>query len=205
MIMDNLLATIKEISDILSVMEDIVGVTSVVEDTISEATEIAANEEENFTGLLFQGIENMPEIKQLMLNGEFEAAVINPELIYHPCQLTQASVKTLISSKRNQLKTKSLYAELLYNLHPSRSIRDAIEAMGVQDEATEALFAVYGKRKGTIDLLNKYVKGNVASADKIASLRNVDSIKKLYKIKDCLTDDEKILAYILTVLSCKEV
>ncbi|GIY61866.1 hypothetical protein CEXT_482371 [Caerostris extrusa] len=68
MIMDNLLDTIKEISDILSVMEDIVGATSVVEDTVSEVAEIAANEEENFTGVLFQGIENMPEIKQLMLN-----------------------------------------------------------------------------------------------------------------------------------------
>ncbi|GFT83187.1 hypothetical protein NPIL_388821 [Nephila pilipes] len=158
----------------------------------------------NVIFLFYENIENMKEIKDSLLKGKLKAAVVNPELIYHSDQLLLASHKSLYSYKNNQLKTKSTYTELLYNLFPTKSIRDSLKVFGVQDDGTAAIFVVFSENNELSDDLKKLVKGSLVSVDKINEHRNLNSIKKLYKISKEISDEETILNLILSKMACKE-
>ncbi|GFY56934.1 hypothetical protein TNIN_253161 [Trichonephila inaurata madagascariensis] len=158
----------------------------------------------NVTFLFFESIENMKEIKDSLLKGKLQAAVVNPELIYHSDQLLVASHKSLYNHKNNLLKTKTPYTELLYNLFPSKSIRDSLKTFGAQDEGTAAIFVLFSEKNELSEDIKKSVKGSLVSVDKIVDHRNLKSIKKIYKISEDINDEETILNLILSKMACKE-
>ncbi|KFM83520.1 TP53RK-binding protein, partial [Stegodyphus mimosarum] len=83
--------------------------------------------------LLYENIENIKEIKELLLRNELNAAVINPEFVYHKDQLLIACHRSLYNERTKQMKTKSLFTELLYNLYPNRRISESLKTLGVQE------------------------------------------------------------------------
>ncbi|KAG8185845.1 hypothetical protein JTE90_004387 [Oedothorax gibbosus] len=157
------------------------------------------------TFFLFEDISNMKDIKDQVIKGPLKAAVVNPILIYHLDQLVLAAHKCIHSYNSMQLKTKSIFTELLYVLFPTRSIRDALKNFGTQDDATTAIFVVFkGEEDKYLNGLESYVEGNLVSLDRIAELRDVAAIKKLYKIPNEVTDEETVLNSILTKMAAKE-
>ncbi|CAL1283556.1 unnamed protein product [Larinioides sclopetarius] len=155
---------------------------------------------------LYEKIENMTEIKQLLMKGELKAAVVNPELVYNLDVLLFASHKSLYSLKYSQLKTKTIFTELLYNLSPTRSIRDSLTMFGAQDDGTNALFIVFGREDGeSANSLKSCIKGSLAPTDSLVNLRNLSKIKKVYKISDEIDSEEAIYNYLVTKVASKEV
>ncbi|KAF8778291.1 EKC/KEOPS complex subunit TPRKB-like [Argiope bruennichi] len=155
---------------------------------------------------LYEKIQNMKEIKQLLMKGELKAAVVNPELVYSTDVLLFASHKSLYSLKFSHLKTKTIFTELLYNLSPTRSIRDSLTMFGAQDDGTTAIFVIFGKEDSELaDSLRNCIKGCLAKMDNIMALRNISKIKKVYKISDEIEDEEAIFNYLITKIASKEV
>lgn len=136
------------------------------------------------------------EVPLLSLNTIFQ---------YHMDQLLVAAHKSLYNSNYHKMKTKSIFTELLYNLYPSRSIREALKNFGTQDDGTTAIFVVFsgGDGKSSNGLENR-VQGRAMPMDRIAELRDVAAIKKLYKIPNEISDEEIILDSLLTKMSAKE-
>ncbi|XP_015916387.2 EKC/KEOPS complex subunit TPRKB [Parasteatoda tepidariorum] len=159
-------------------------------------------EHDSVSILLYTNIENMNELKDLLMKGELKAAIVNSELIYHTDLLMLASHKALYNAKNKSLKTKSINTELLYNLFPSRSIRDSLKTFGTQDSATSAIFVCFDEE--WVLKLKDIVKGKLSSLDKINELVNENAVKKLYKIPASMTDQISILNFIITKISSKE-
>lgn len=154
---------------------------------------------------LYEDISNMKEIKDQVMKGSLKAAVVNPVLIYHIDQLIFAAHKCIYSHNNVQLKTKSIYTELLYDLFPTRSIRDALKNFGTQDDATAAIFVVFRSENQKLkNGLESQVVGNLVSLDRIAELRDVAAIRKLYKIPSEVAGEETVLNSILTKMAAKE-
>ncbi|XP_054717960.1 EKC/KEOPS complex subunit TPRKB-like [Uloborus diversus] len=166
------------------------------------------DEESEFTVifLFYQDIENMKEIKDLLANNCLKAAVVNPLLIYDKSQLLLASHRSLYNEQNKIMKTKSIFTEVLYNLFPSKSIRDSLRTFGAHENGTSAIFVVFGKESKTIcDQIKNCVKGQLSSVDQVSESCDIKAVRKLYKIPNEVSEQSDILNFILTKIASKEI
>lgn len=157
------------------------------------------------TLLLFQNIANMAEINDMVLERQLDAAILNPKYVYHPEQLLVAAHKSLFQKNQESLQTKTVYTEVLYNLYPGRSIRDALKTFGVKEDNREAAFVVFDdENKAVSDRIRKLVKGEALSFDSLSEVNDNQSILDLYKIPSHASHKDDILQFILTRMATRD-
>ena len=136
-----------------------------------------------------------------MLKSDLKAAVANPSYIIHPDQLMFAVQKAIYCEGKSQMKTKNVCTELLYNLSPSKSIKDALKTFGVDESGDRAIFVIFDN--DALPQITDRVKGDLLPVDSVNELADLKVVRKLYNIPNHLKDEE-MLRCIITRMASKD-
>ncbi|XP_034181409.1 EKC/KEOPS complex subunit TPRKB isoform X1 [Osmia lignaria lignaria] len=149
---------------------------------------------------LFKNVQNSNEICKKVMSGELPCCIIKASLIADPFQLIISSNKAAINAKMNQLTTKNVYNEILFNLSMSKNISRALTEFGISDSDKNILIAIIHKadEKTTLNTVMNTIKGEKIPVSKLPEYTDLELIKQTYKIDK---DELKVSSLINSIVS----
>lgn len=156
---------------------------------------------------LFENVQNSNEIRRKVMNNELSCSVIKASLIVDPFQIIIAANKTAINAKINQITTKNIYTELLFNLSTSKNISRTLIEFGISDNDKNILIVLLCKendKKLMSETIMNVVKGKKISISRLSEFTDFDLIKKIYKIEEDELNVSNLIDSIVSRISCKD-
>uniref|UniRef100_A0A0K0FHK1 EKC/KEOPS complex subunit TPRKB (inferred by orthology to a human protein) n=1 Tax=Strongyloides venezuelensis TaxID=75913 RepID=A0A0K0FHK1_STRVS len=133
---------------------------------------------------VFTEVKNVNELMEMVRTGEIDAALIKAELVVEPFVLLAAANRAVHQAAHNRMSTRSLSAELIYSLSPTRNISESLINFGISEGSENLIVCVFDDAKGSkMVKLSKKIKGKPVKFEKWMELVHYPSIKKLYNLK----------------------
>ncbi|KAL6739403.1 hypothetical protein Aduo_012867 [Ancylostoma duodenale] len=133
---------------------------------------------------LFVDVKNAHELRSKLRNGEVDAAIIRAELVLEPFIVLAAANRAVNQAAHNRLSTRSLAAELVYSLSPSRNISDSLVTFGIADTSKNIIVCIFDDKDGSkMKKLAKEIDGRPESLEKLAGIMDIRLIQKYYKFQ----------------------
>ncbi|XP_043472252.1 EKC/KEOPS complex subunit TPRKB isoform X2 [Leptopilina heterotoma] len=159
--------------------------------TSTERTRIVLDSETKkcMTLALFNNVKNTEEMRNSLITGKIECCLLKPSLIIDELQIAVAANKAVCSAMFNELVTKTVFMETLYNLSMTKSISKALKCFGSENSDT-AILAVFihdenSEESVVMEDFLKLIQGDEISISRLAGeFSNVGEIRKIYKIND---------------------
>lgn len=171
-------------------------------------TEPLDSETEMFCTLyLFANVQNSDEIHKKLVKGELCCSVIKAALIADPFHVLVAANKAAINAKSNQLITKSVYTEILFNLSVSKNISHSLTEFGINNNDKNMLIVLIHKKddeKSMSEVLADAIKGENVSISRLPEFTDFELIKKVYKIDKNELAVSNLTNSIVSRISCKD-
>lgn len=135
---------------------------------------------------LFTNVSNSNELRQMLVQGKLEAALLNACMILDPFHVVVAGHKALHLFQQGKMKTRTLHSEILFNLSPSTNINDSFKKFGILDSTKDILAVMMTKENaiGKISELSKQIKGTLVALPSLTTVSDHEKIRKIYGISD---------------------
>ncbi|XP_042226026.1 EKC/KEOPS complex subunit TPRKB-like isoform X4 [Homarus americanus] len=155
--------------------------------------------------LLYSKVENAAEVRQLIMKGQVEASLIKPAMVVDTFQVIVAANKAVRSLAAKKMVTRSVFAEIIFNLSPTKNITDSLKNFGLGDGDTEILAVVLDEESGEkVKKLKSQIRGELTAVTEVLNLTNQARVKQLYKVTDSELRVTSLLDAVVSRMACKE-
>ncbi|KAK0398597.1 hypothetical protein QR680_002663 [Steinernema hermaphroditum] len=154
---------------------------------------------------LFRDVKNATELGAGVRDGQFDAALIRPEVVYEPFVVLAAANRAVHQAAHNRLTTRSLSAELIYSLSPNRNIADSLRTFGIADTSQNLLVAIFHDESGdAMKKMAKLIDGRPVPLEELSEVVDLRTIRKVYKLSETQAVEEDISGVIVSKLVTKD-
>lgn len=158
--------------------------------------------------MYFTDVSNTAEVTEKLTEQSYpfnNCTCINSKFILDSFQLAIAANKAVVSRYSNNMITKSLPTELLFNLSLSENITGSLEKFGHGTRhGNDLLLAIFNHEEKQCTDIENVVKGTLLSNfDNDPS--NINLISEAYDITDEQLSSSSLLNLIVTKIACKSV
>lgn len=137
---------------------------------------------------LFKNVQNVEEIINNIIKGVWKCAVVKPSLILDPFQLAVAANRAVVAAKHNSMVTRTVFAEILFNLSLSKNISQSLSKFGIEkDKELLVCFVVSPECDPSNDIIPQ-IEGEPSPISELKNMTNLQELKKVYKISNSETD-----------------
>ncbi|XP_032525831.2 EKC/KEOPS complex subunit Tprkb-like [Danaus plexippus] len=136
---------------------------------------------------LFKDVKNVEDIRNNVIKGVWKCAVIKPSLIVDVFQVVVAANRAVLSKKSNNMVTKTVYSEILYNLSLTKNITQSLSKFGIEkDNNILICFLVDGEDES--ESIVKEIQGEACPISELRTLTNMKEVKSVYKLNNIKTE-----------------
>lgn len=141
---------------------------------------------------LFKNVENVEEIRNNIIKGEWNCAVIKPSLILDPFQVVAAANRAAVSAKLGSMVTRTVYAEILYNLSLTKNISQSLSKFGVEKDPNMLVCFITSVDKDECNNIVPLIKGEICPMSELTEFTNLRDLKSVYKLNkvDCKSNND---------------
>lgn len=141
------------------------------------------------TMYLYKNVENVEEIRNNIIKGDWKCAVIKPNLIIDPFQVAVAANKAAVSEKDGSMVTRSVFGEILYNLSLTKNISQSLSKFGIEKENNLLVcFLIRPDQDYSNEILQK-IHGEPCAIGELKHLTSVKDVKSIYKLNNYNKED----------------
>ncbi|XP_053607553.1 EKC/KEOPS complex subunit Tprkb-like [Plodia interpunctella] len=133
---------------------------------------------------LFTNVQNIDFIRDNIVKGVWKCSVIKASLIVDPLQVAVAANKAVLAEKHNSMITKTVFAEILYNLSLTKNISQSLSKFGI-DKDNSLLFCFLitdPKNESEMNDIISQIDGKQCPVSDIPHYSSVKDIKSVYKL-----------------------
>ncbi|KAM3956927.1 EKC/KEOPS complex subunit Tprkb [Aphomia sociella] len=137
---------------------------------------------------LFKNVRNIEAIRNNIVNGVWNCAVIKPSLILDPLQVSVAANRAVVSEKYNTMVTRTVFAEILYNLSLTKNISQSLSKFGIEkDNNLLVCFLITPDKDDSKEIIQQ-IEGELCPVDQLCHYTNLKDIKSVYKLNNIKAD-----------------
>lgn len=129
---------------------------------------------------LYKDVKNVGEIRTKLFEGKLNCCLLKPSLILDPFQVAVAANKAIVAEN---LTTKTIFTEILFNLSISKNITASLKTFGI-DESDKNILVVFINKCDEVPETVDFINGEEVNVSEICELTNIDLMKKTYKISE---------------------
>ncbi|KAK7086477.1 hypothetical protein SK128_016010 [Halocaridina rubra] len=155
--------------------------------------------------LLYRNIENAAAVRQLIMKGQVEASLIKPDMLVDAFQVLVAANKAVRSLNAKKMTTRSVFAEIIYNLSTTKKISDSLTSFGLGDSDTDILAVLLDPDvEEKTKKLKSQIEGEIFPLDQLSTLTNQSKVIEYYKITPEELSISSLLDSVVSRMACKE-
>ena len=152
-----------------------------------------------------RNVQNGSDIKEKLIKGEIDATIVNASLIPDVLQLYVAANKSALSESKGSKLTKTIHTEVLYNLSPTKKVRESLKVFGIDDNVKDLLILVFDDESGAkMSSVLKLVHGDLTDMSELEEAVDWSKIAKMHGLKDEEISHEMLKDLVISKSSCKD-
>lgn len=151
---------------------------------------------------LFNNVENVDQIRSNIMNGTWKCAAIKPSLILDLFQIAVAANKAVLAEKSQAMITRTVYAEILFNLSLSKNISQSLSKFGVETDRSLLVCFLVTADSDESETILEQIKGELLPISDLKQFTNIQEVKNIYKLTN-VKSDVSLLNLIITKIVTK--